>query len=106
MSALLLKIIALISMSIDHIGSVFLDNNELLHFFGRIAFPVFGFLLVEGFNHTKDDKKRFHKYLFRILFIALITEPLYDKLFYGTFIYVDNQNILFTLFTALLCMKI
>ena len=93
-------------MTIDHTGNVFLNDFELFRFLGRIAFPVFGFLLVEGFNHTKDDKKRYYNYLFRILILALITETFYDKLFFDKYIYLGSQNILFTLFTALICMKI
>lgn len=93
-------------MSVDHIGNVFLNNNEIFRFFGRIAFPVFGFLLVEGFNHTKNDKKRYYKYLCRILIIALITEIFYDKLFFDKYLYFGNQNIMFSLFVALICMRI
>lgn len=106
MSGLLLKIIAILFMSIDHIGNVFLNNNEIFRFLGRIAFPVFGFLLVEGFIHTKDDKTRFRNYYLRILFLAILTEVFYDKLFFDKYLFINSQNILFTLFTALICMRI
>ena len=73
-----LKIIAIITMFIDHIGAAILEHsmifnyisqqNEnayitlrttdlILRLIGRIAFPIFCFLLVEGFFHTRDVKK-------------------------------------------------
>ena len=93
-------------MTIDHTGSIFLNSFELFKILGRIAFPVFGFLLVEGFNHTRNDKRRHYKYLFRILILALISEAFYDKLFFNKYLFFGNQNILFTLFVALICMRI
>ena len=102
MSSLILKIIAMIFMTIDHAGVVLFDNNDILIFFGRIAFPLYGFLLVEGYTHTKNKLK----YFILILSLAFISEVIYDKVFYDYFIYLGNQNILFTLSIALICMYI
>ena len=57
-----LKIIAIITMIIDHIGYYFEPymNNVIyivLRAVGRISMPLFAFLLVQGFFHTKDLKK-------------------------------------------------
>lgn len=70
-----LKIIAIITMIIDHIGYYFEPymNNVIyivLRAVGRISMPLFAFLLVQGFFHTKDLKK----YIIRIFSFAIITQ--------------------------------
>lgn len=52
-----IKIIAAISMLIDHIGVVFCPNNMPLHAIGRIAFPLFAFMLAEGARYTKNKRR-------------------------------------------------
>ena len=49
-----LKIIAAIAMLIDHIGVIFYPENMLLRAIGRIAFPIFAFMLAEGARYTKN----------------------------------------------------
>ena len=73
-----LKIIAIITMIIDHIGYYFnfLFNIEvyvILRAIGRIAMPIFTFLIVEGYFHTKDLRK----YIYRISIIAIITQSIF-----------------------------
>lgn len=82
-----LKIIAIITMTIDHIGTIMYPNIDIFRIIGRVSFPIFAFLLVEGFNHTSNKLK----YFLRLLFFAIITQPIYDYAF-------NNQelNILFT----------
>lgn len=70
-----LKSIAVIAMLIDHIGYYFESYipNTLyitLRIIGRIAMPLFVYILVQGFFHTKNIKK----YLMRIFILALITQ--------------------------------
>lgn len=70
-----LKIIAIIVMIIDHIGTYFIGflNTDLYYIFksvGRTAMPIFVYLLIQGFFHTKDIKK----YIFRIFCLATITQ--------------------------------
>lgn len=78
-----LKVIAIITMLIDHIGAViyYYDLSPsgvviypILRNIGRIAFPIFCFLLVEGFMHTHDVKK----YAIRLGLFALISEIPFD----------------------------
>ncbi len=100
-----IKIIAMISMLTDHTAAVFVNAEqhaylyEFLRGAGRIAFPVFCFMLVEGFMHTGDVKK----YLLRLFIFAVISEIPFDLAFFacpGT--YFDHQNVFFTLALGLL----
>ncbi len=99
-----LKLIAIITMLIDHTGAVLVPGNTMLNLImrciGRLSFPIFVFLLVEGFHHTKDVKK----YLLRMGAFALISEIPFDLAFYGKVLEFNHQNIFFTLFLGLLCM--
>ncbi len=97
-----LKMIALVTMLIDHIGAVFFHEIVILRIIGRISFPLFAFLLAEGFFHTKDRKK----YLYRVLIFALISEIPFDMAFYDSYFYLDHTNVLFTFFISLLFLYI
>ena len=54
-----LKIIACITMAIDHIGFMFFPYDMIYREIGRIAFPIFAFLLAEGCKYTKNKLKHF-----------------------------------------------
>ena len=82
-----LKILAIITMTIDHIGAIIYPNIDAFRIIGRISFPIFCFLLVEGFKHTHN---RF-RYFIRLLLFAIITQPIYDYSFNN-----HELNILFT----------
>ena len=92
-----LKILACITMLIDHIGAVFYPEVFLLRMIGRIAFPIFAFLLVEGFIHTHNVKK----YLTRLGLFAFISEVPFDLAFHNQWLYLNSQNVFFTLFLGL-----
>ena len=57
MSILVLKIIAFLTMIVDHTGVIFYPNSQIFRIIGRISFPIFCFFIVEGFSHTKNIKK-------------------------------------------------
>lgn len=97
MNVFLLKLIAMVTMFIDHFGVVFKSSEIIYRVIGRIAFPIYAFLLVEGFVHTKSVKK----YGARLLFLAFISEIPFDLAFYGG-VNWTHQNIFFTLFIGLL----
>jgi hypothetical protein len=102
MSSFNLKLIAIITMLIDHIAAVFVPSDTILWLvmrsIGRLAFPIFVFLIVEGFHHTKDIKK----YLIRLGAFAFISEIPFDLAFYGKVLEGGHQNVFFTLFLGLL----
>ena len=102
MSAFVLKIIAIITMFIDHIGYIFSDGKlSNFNVIGRIAFPIFAFQISEGYVHTKDLKK----YFFRLFLFALVSQipfMLFEKSFDDKY----SLNVFFTLFIGLLAIFI
>lgn len=105
-----LKLLAIVSMLVDHLAA-FLWYDEpwctdawfsighremsayaLMRMFGRIAFPLFAFLIVEGFQHTRNRKR----YGIQLLIFALISELPWNLVHGGQFFY-RGQNVLFTL---------
>jgi len=94
-----LKIIAMLTMLIDHIGSIFFPRYIALRIIGRLSFMLYCFLLVQGYTYTRNLKK----YLLRILIFAFISEIPFNLAFYNSIFYIYSQNIFFTLFLGLIC---
>jgi hypothetical protein len=69
-----LKVIALFFMFCDHAGKMLLPNVPELRIIGRIAFPVYVWCMIVGFHYTRSVPK----YLLRVLFVGLISQPLYN----------------------------
>ena len=103
-----LKWIALLSMLIDHIGVIYLSYGShallsvysLSRYIGRLSFPLFCFLLVEGFYHTGD----LCKYVQRMLGFAFLAEIPYDLAFGHKLIDVSEQNVMWTLLLGVIMM--
>ena len=95
-SADALKWIALLTMLCDHAGAVLFAQYPVMRLIGRTAFPLFVWLLVEGFFHTSSRKK----YLGRMAFFAPVSELPFDLALYGR---PDRQgqNVFFTLSISL-----
>ena len=68
-----LKIIALIVMTCDHVGKLLFPNIEILQILGRLAFPIFAYMIAEGCVHTKSKKK----YLFMMAALGLLCQSVY-----------------------------
>ena len=131
-----LKLIALITMLVDHIAAVWIwrvyvasfhltgslqlseafgdkiivwvaEHQDLIYtiyenmrLIGRMSFPIYCFLLVEGFLHTRSVRK----YGIRLLGFAFLSEIPFDMALTGNIVDMDYSNVFFTLFIALLAM--
>ena len=87
-------------MIIDHTGAVLFPGELMFRYIGRISFPIFCFLLTEGFFHTKDVRK----YMLRLGIFAVVSEIPYDLAFRGTVLEFEHQNVFFTLFMGVVMM--
>ena len=103
-SASTLRILAILFMIIDHIGAYLLYNFQktsiatlmlykLLRAIGRLSFPLFVFLLIQGFEHSHNRKS----YLLRLIITACISEPFFDYAGSRSFFNLNSQNTIFTL---------
>ena len=85
-----LKILAIVTMTIDHIGAIFFPSLDFLRIIGRIAFPLFCYLLVLGVESTHSIKN----YFIRLVAFAFISQiPFFLALDYDPL----SLNIFFTL---------
>lgn len=98
-----LKLLACITMLIDHLGAVFFPDAQILRIIGRLSYPLYAFLLVEGIHYTRSPLK----YGLRLLLVAIVTEYPYDLLFRGEFTWAKNSVMVTLLlgFGAGVCMK-
>lgn len=86
----------------DHIWASGLINCDLLTIFGRIAFPIFAFLIVEGFFHTKN----LNKYLQRLFVFAVVSEIPFNMIVGGSWFYPLHQNVIWTFLLGVLMLKL
>ena len=101
MTAFVIKMIAILTMLTDHTGAVF-DLHFGYRVVGRIAFPLFVFLIAEGCRHTKSMEK----YLLRLGLFALISEVPFDLAFGNDIDFLNSTNIFYTLFLGVMCVYI
>ena len=86
-----LKLLACGAMLVDHWALLF-GKSLWYRALGRLAFPIYCFLISEGLAHTRNRRR----YFGRLALMALLTEPIYDLAFYPQAIW-QGQNVLFTL---------
>lgn len=92
-----LKLIAVVTMFIDHMGYTLFPGVLWLRCVGRLAFPIFAFQIAEGASRTKD----FKKYLLRLAVFAVVAEVPFNLMCRRSVRYLHGQNVLWTLLIAL-----
>ena len=85
-------------MLMDHLWATLLPAQDWLTCVGRVAFPIFAFMAVEGYFHTHS----FKKYAQRLLVFALLSEIPFDLMYGGTWFYPVHQNVIWTFILGLL----
>lgn len=93
-----LHILAMTFMLFDHIYGCSLINSEILTCIGRLAFPMFAFMIVEGYFHTSNIKR----YMGRLLTFGLISEIPFNLMLSGRIFYPVHQNVMFTFLFGLI----
>ena len=92
-----LHILAMCLMLLDHLWATVVPGNEWMTCMGRLAFPIFAFMIVEGYFHTRNLKK----YALRLLIGALISEIPFNLMYAGRAFYPLHQNVLWTFLISL-----
>lgn len=101
MSSFALHIWAMLLMLCDHLQLTLLPDLPILRCVGRLAFPLFAFMAVEGYLHTRSLKK----YLLRLLMLAVISEIPFDLLVSGSVFDPMHQNVIWTIILGLCCIQ-
>ena len=100
LDATALKLIAMASMILDHVGDNFFPGQPWMRALGRIAMPIFAFFVAEGFIHTRNRLR----YLRRMGVFALVSEIPFDLVTAGKVLEFSHQNIMATFFWAILAL--
>ena len=98
MSSFLIRLLALTSMLIDHAGLALFPSVGLFRCVGRLAFPLYCFLIVQGCRHTRDIRA----YARRLALLAILSEIPFDLLIFGRTASFVEQNVLFSLLLGLM----
>lgn len=90
----MIEIVSMATMLIDHIGAIFFPDISIFRAVGRITLPLYSFMIVRGYKNTAS----FSRYIFRLLILAIISQPLTMYLF--------SRNRLNIIFTYVICLMI
>ena len=97
-----LHLLAMGLMLCDHICLALMPDRVCMTCVGRLAIPIFAFLVAEGFVSTRSRAR----YARRLLIFAIVSEVPFDLLAAGRPVYPFHQNVLWTFLIALGCMRL
>jgi len=92
-----LHILGMVLMLADHLWGTVVPGNDWMTVIGRVSFPIFAFMIVEGFFHTGSLKK----YVTRLLIFAVVSEIPFNLAIGGRVFYPTHQNVLWTFLIAI-----
>ena len=98
----MLQLTAVAFMLCDHIWATYMSFSNLLTYIGRLAFPIFAFLIAEGFCRTSDVKK----YALRLLGFSIISEIPFNLFYSSRTFNPYHQNVMLTLLLGLLAVMV
>jgi len=100
LSSSTLKIVAVVLMTIDHVGLLFFPEDPTWRMIGRLSFPLFALLIAEGYRRTSNAPS----YARRLFLFALISQIPYALVIYASGVQKVTLNIFFTLFAGLVAL--
>ena len=92
-----LHIMAMLFMLCDHLWGTIVAGNDWLTCIGRLTFPIYAFMIIEGYFHTKNLKK----YVGRLLLFAVLSEIPFNLAMGSTIFYPIHQNVLWSFLIAI-----
>lgn len=97
-----LHILAMVFMLCDHMWATVIPGNQWLTTVGRLTYPIYAFLLVEGYFHTRSLKQ----YALRLLALAVLSEIPFNLMYSSQLFYPVHQNVIWTLLIGLGCVHL
>ena len=94
MTIFILKIIAMITMTSDHVATEFLDGMPAMRIIGRIAFLLYAFMIAEGYHHLKDKPDRLRSHIIKLGILCVVSEFAYDFMETGKLIDWSSQSVM------------
>ena len=92
-----LHIMAMVFMLCDHLWGTIVPGNDWLTCIGRVSFPIFAFLIVEGYFHTGNLRR----YAGRLLLFAIVSEIPFNLAMGSRLVYPVHQNVLWSFLISL-----
>ena len=92
MTSMLLHLVAMLAMLCDHLWATVIPGNQWLTCLGRLAYPIFAFMIVEGYFHTRNLRR----YVLRLFLFAIISEIPFNLMYSASPVYPYHQNVIWT----------